>query len=173
MHSSFKYQLKYQMIFISVFQYFVWFSLTFPVCSKFPDWKMPSHFSRFPSPSGNPDELQLGHSGQNFCYQPQWSCGQGNIFTPVCHSVHRGSASVHAGIPPPQIRHHHPPQIRHHHPPQTRQTPPPTPQTRQTPPQPGRHPPGPGRHPPEADSSIRSTSGRYAPYWNAFLLFNR
>ena len=23
-------------------------------------------------------------------YQPQRSCGQGNIFTPVCHSVHRG-----------------------------------------------------------------------------------
>ena len=29
------------------------------------------------------------------------SLGQGNIFTPVCHSVHKGgSASVHAGIPP-------------------------------------------------------------------------
>ena len=67
-----------------------------------------------------------------------------------------------------------------------------------TPPRPGRHPPdqadppgsgrpppGPGRHPPrirqtpldqvdpprEADSSIRSTSGRYASYWNAFLFF--
>ena len=23
-------------------------------------------------------------------YRPQQSCGQGNIFTPVCHSVHRG-----------------------------------------------------------------------------------
>ena len=32
----------------SVFQYFVWFSLTFPLCSKFPDWKMPSHFPGFP-----------------------------------------------------------------------------------------------------------------------------
>ena len=31
-------------------------------------------------------------------------------------------------------------------------------------------PPGPGRPPREADSSIRSTSGRYASYWNAFLL---
>ena len=77
--------------------------------------------------------------------------------------------------------------------PRTRQTPP---RTRQTspdqadPPRPGRppspdqadHPPGPGRPPrtrqtpqtrqtppPEADSSIRSTSGRYASYWNAFL----
>ena len=28
--------------------------------------------------------------------------GQGNVFTGVCDSVHRGvSASVHAGIPPP------------------------------------------------------------------------
>ena len=43
------------------------------------------------------------------------------------------------------------------------------PQIRQTPP-PGRHPPRPGRHPPrEAESGIRSTSGRYASYWNAFL----
>ena len=35
-------------------------------------------------------------------YRPQRSCGQGNIFAPVCHSVHRVvvSASVHAGIPP-------------------------------------------------------------------------
>ena len=32
----------------------------------------------------------------------KWSLGQGNIFTPVCHSVHGGSASVHAGIPPPR-----------------------------------------------------------------------
>ena len=52
-------------------------------------------------------------------------------------------------------------------PPRTRQTPPwirhPT-RTRQTPPL-----PGPGRPPREADSSIRSTSGRYASYWNAFL----
>ena len=75
---------------------------------------------------------------------------------------------------------------------QTRQTPPRPgrpPQTRQTPleqadtppeqvdtPLPGR-PPQMRRTPPEqadppreADSSIRSTSGRYASYWNAFLL---
>ena len=33
-------------------------------------------------------------------------------------------------------------------------------------------PPGPYTHPPpEADSGIRSTSGRYASFWNAFLLF--
>ena len=27
-------------------------------------------------------------------YRPQRSCGQGNIFTPVCHSVHRGGLSA-------------------------------------------------------------------------------
>ena len=43
--------------------------------------------------------------------------------------------------------------------PRTRQTP----QTRHT-------PPGPGRPPREADCSIRSMSGWYASYWNAFLL---
>ena len=43
-----------------------------------------------------------------------------------------------------------------------------TPQTRQTHPR-DQTPLGP--YPPrEADSSIRSTSGRYASYWNAFLL---
>ena len=35
-----------------------------------------------------------------------------------------------------------------------------------------RHPPGPDAPPREADSSIRSTSGRYASYWNAFLFGN-
>ena len=57
-------------------------------------------------------------------------------------------------------------------PPRTRQTPPDQADT----PGPGKHPPdqadhplGPGRLPLEADSRIRSTSGRYASYWNAFL----
>ena len=68
--------------------------------------------------------------------------GQGNVFTGLCDSVHGGSASVHAGIPPP------PPRSR---PPWSR---PPLPR---------------GETPPEADSGIRSTSGRYASYWNAFL----
>ena len=42
-------------------------------------------------------------SSSRHIYRPQRSCGQGNIFTPVCHSVHRGggSASMHAGIPTP------------------------------------------------------------------------
>ena len=62
-------------------------------------------------------------------YRPQTKLGQGNIFTPVCHSVHKGEASdsVHAGIPPPL-------------------------------------PPG-----SRACWEIRSTSGRYASYWNAIL----
>ena len=65
-------------------------------------------------------------------------------------------------------------------PPRTRQSPPwigESPRTRQSPPR-MENPPGPGRHPPprdgrtprEADSSIRSTSSRYASHWNAFLL---
>ena len=65
---------------------------------------------------------------------------QGNIFTPVCHSVHGGVClSACWDTTPPAD------------PPDTR-------------------PPHRSRHsPPEADSSIRSTSGRYASYWNAFL----
>ena len=84
--------------------------------------------------------------------------GQGNIFTGVCLST-GGSASVHAGIYP---RWEHPPG----------QTPPPWYQTRPGPDLPGGDPPGtrPSR---EADSSIRSTSGRYASYWNAFLFMQK
>ena len=100
-------------------------------------------------------------------YRPQRSCGQGNIFTPVCHSVHRGPGVSEAEPPPPKVR---PPGRRYprqHTPPGSR-------------PIPGSRPPGSRHHPqqtsprtrpapPEADSSIRSTSGRYASYWNAFL----
>ena len=98
-------------------------------------------------------------------YRPQRSCGQGNVFTGVCDSVHRGrvSASVHVGIP-------HSPGSRH---PPLEQTPP----WEQTPPQ-SRHnpleqtPPWEQTPPPqEAGSGIRSISGRYASYWNAFLFF--
>ena len=73
-------------------------------------------------------------------YRPQRSCGQGNIFTPVCNSVHRGgSASVHAGIPHPS------PQTR---PPQD-QTPP-----EQTPPWEQTHPP---TRPPGPDTPLEQT----------------
>ena len=117
----------------------------------------------------------------DFHYRPQRSCGQGNIFAPVCHSVHRGSsASVYAGIPyppgadTPESR--HPPGADTH--PRSRHplgadpllgadTPP-----EQTPPR-SRHPPPRSRHPPprEVDSGIRSMSGRYASYWNLFQEF--
>ena len=68
-----------------------------------------------------------------FYYRPQRSC-EGYVFTPVCQSFYsrRGSASVHAGIPPPPQEAPHPPWEA----------------------PPGKHtPPGstpPRRHPPEA-----------------------
>ena len=67
------------------------------------------------------------------------------MFLQVCVILFTGgvTASVHAGIPPPPLKEQ-------------------TPLQEQTPSQ--------SRHPPEADSGIRSTSGRYASYWNAFLL---
>ena len=80
-------------------------------------------------------------------YRPQRSCGQGNIFTPVCHSVHRGGGG---GIPQgteadPPDQAHPPPRTRHHPPDQTHHPPGPgtPPRTRHntTPPQ-TRHPPG-------------------------------
>ena len=91
--------------------------------------------------------------------------GQGNIFTSVYQEFcpQGGSASVHAGIhhPPPTRTRHTPlgvdPPDQAHHPPPEEQTPP-IPAT----------PPG-ADTPPEADCSMRSTSGRYASYWNAFL----
>ena len=144
----------------------------------------------------------LGSRDEGSLYRLQQSCGQGNIFAPVCHSVQRGmSASVHAGIPHPLVADTpweqtspleqtpplgaDTPQSRHpwsRHPPE--QTPPgadsPQEQTspgantslEQTPPQsrlPGSRPPWEQTPPWEADSGIRSMSGRYTSYWNAFL----
>ena len=110
-------------------------------------------------------------------YRPQRSWAK-VIFSQACvkNSVHGGgvSASVHAGIPPGA----HPPRPGTH--PQEQTPPGVDPQTRHPPrtrhlPR-TRHPPGsrpPGSRPPprgKADCSIRSMSGRYASYWNAFLL---
>ena len=103
-------------------------------------------------------------------YQPQRSCGQGYVFTCVCDSVHRPQGGFSKQDPPPP-------------PPTPAGRNGPLPRTRQTPPGPGRHPPGPSRHPQdqadtpqtrqtppgEEDCSMRSMSGRYASYWNAFL----
>ena len=79
---------------------------------------------------------------------------------------------------PPQTRHKPIPRTRHHPPPGPGTPSPRTsaPPGQGTPPGPGppgadTPPPGPGTPPPrEADCSIRLTSGRYASYWNAFLL---
>ena len=77
-------------------------------------------------------------------YRPKRSFGQGNIFTPVCHSVHRGGREYLTRYPPPPRDQVHPPRDQVH-PPGTRYTPP---GTRYTPPGPGTppwgqvHPPG-------------------------------
>ena len=80
--------------------------------------------------------------------------GQGNVFTGVCDSVRRGgvSALVHAGIPPPSGS--DPPEAN-------------TPLPGADTPPPELDPPWDQTHPGadtprEADSGIRSTSGRYA-----------
>ena len=75
---------------------------------------------------------------------PATKLRQGNVFTPGCHSVHRGG-----------VCHTHPSGTRDKHPL-------------------GRHPPGQtpplGRHTLcVVHAGIRFTSGRYASYWNAFL----
>ena len=89
-------------------------------------------------------------------YRPQRSCGQGNIFTPVCHSVHRGGVCLSACWDATPRSRHHPPGLCT------------LPSRLRTPPR-TTYPPGLRTPPRAADSSIRSTSGRYASYWNAFL----
>ena len=106
---------------------------------------------------------------------PATKLPQGNVFTPVCHSVHGGSATHRCPLADtplantpwsdPSIRH---PLGRH-------------PLPRQTHPPPGQTPPPLGRHPlPQAytpgktpsyavHAGIWSTSGRYASYWNAIF----
>ena len=107
-------------------------------------------------------------------YRPQRSCGLGNVFTDVCLSTGRGrvSASVHAEMSYPPPDQADPPRPGRH--PRNQADTPrdlaDPPRTRQTPPQDQADPPGTWQTPPQnADSSIQSTSGRYASYWNAFL----
>ena len=102
---------------------------------------------------------------------------QGNIFTSVCQEFCPQGESACWDTPPwdqaPPPRSRHPPGA---------DTPPgpDTPRTRHHPPR--ADPPGPDTpHPPgadplphrEADCSMRSTSSRYASYWNAFLFIWR
>ena len=106
------------------------------------------------------------------------SLGQGNIFRSVCQEFcpQGVSASTHPGIPLGPGRHpphplgtRHPPTSRHPHGPGQAGTP----QTRQAPPQDQAGTPSldqAGTPPPSrACWEIRSTSGRYASYWNAIL----
>ena len=98
------------------------------------------------------------------------------------------SAPLHAGIHPPRTRGRHPPPWDQRQTPLGRHPPgrhpwadTPHPGTRGRPPWAdtplGRHPPGqtpPGQTPPcTVHAGIRSTSGRYASHWNAFLFPNR
>ena len=90
-------------------------------------------------------QLFIGRLQSNIYYRSQRSCGQGNVFAPVCHSVHGGGCML------------------GYHPPQGADT-----SQEQTPLR--------SRHPPRADPPeqtppprIRSMSGWYASYWNAFL----
>ena len=93
------------------------------------------------------------------CYRPQTKLREGNAFTPVCQSFcsrREVSGSGSGGIYPPRSQppsHTHP--VTHSlpliHTPDTL-TSPWTPSPRLTPP-------------------LQSTSGWYASYWNAFLLF--
>ena len=117
--------------------------------------------------------FKFAHS--NLYYRPQRSCGQGNVFTGVCLSTGRGGC-----LPQCMLGCHTPPGPGR--PPWDQGDPPgpgrppwdqaDPPGTRQTPPGPGRTPQDQADTPPEADSSIRSTSGRYASYWNAFLFIH-
>ena len=102
-------------------------------------------------------------------YRPQRSCGQGNVFTGVCDSVHRGGVCLSACWDTTTPRSRHPLGAGtplEQTPPGSRHTPwsrPP----KQTPP-----PPGADTLPPRSRlRHIRSMSGRYASYWNAFLFF--
>ena len=86
---------------------------------------------------------------------PATKLRQGNVFTPVCHSVHGGGVAD-----SPQSR------------PPWEQTPPreQTPPVNRNPPR-NRHPPG--SRPPLCSAcwEIRATSGRDASYWNAYLAY--
>ena len=108
---------------------------------------------------------------------PATKLGQGYIFTGVCDSVH-GSGGQ-GGLPQCMLGYHPPRQGRP--PPPGKVDPPPgkeTPWARQTPPQQGRPPwqgGSPWRGRPSLRSAsweIRSTSGRYASYWNAILVLH-
>ena len=98
---------------------------------------------------------------------------EGYVFTPVCHSVHRGCLpQCMLGYTPLEQTSH-----GSRHPLEQTPSRADTPQT--PPPRADTHHPPRSKHPPGADTTppcsacweIRATSGRYASYWNAFLSF--
>ena len=115
-------------------------------------------------------------------YRPQRSCGQGNVFTAVCDSVHRGD--LQEGEHPPgqgarprpgrtPLARENPPSWENPPGPGRRPRPERTPLARETPLAGRTTPPGPGRPPAARENpppAIRSMSDRLASYWNAFLL---
>ena len=111
--------------------------------------------------------FSAGDRFSNF-YRPQTKLREGNVLTPVSHSVHRGMGCLALGlgvytslVTPPDTPGTHTPLVS---PP--RHTPLDT-HPRHTLPLPPRHtPPG---HAPLDTPSLRSTNGWYASYWNAFL----
>ena len=111
--------------------------------------------------------------------------GQGNVFTGVCDSVNKGGGLPQCmlGYPPPGTRHlleqlppgADPSPLNQTPPgadsPPGADIPPGADPSRADPPlRRSRHPPGAEIPPPPGSSGIRSTSGRYASYWNSFLL---
>ena len=86
------------------------------------------------------------------------SLGQGNVLTPVCDSVQRGCVADTPSRQTPLFRHPQADTPNADNPP-LRQTPSGRP-SRQTPP----------RQVPLPNQGDSHRSGRYAPYWNAFLL---
>ena len=119
---------------------------------------------------------------QNY-YRPQRSCGQGNIFKPVCHSFYSQGEGICLSAcwdtTPWEQTHHPPEQTPPGADPPGADTPweqtPPGPPGADTHPPKSRYPPG-SRHPPPppgADPTGKQTpdsmSGQYASYWNAYL----
>ena len=112
--------------------------------------------------------MTMMFSSLQYLYWPQRSCAK-VIFLHVCVilSTGGGSAPLHAGYTPQEQT--SPPEQAPRAP-----TPPvaDTPLKEQAPP--GAEPPG-GKHPPVSrhpPPGIRSMSGRYASYWNAFLFLS-
>ena len=120
--------------------------------------------------------IETGEQSKSSLLPAEWSFGQGNIFTPVCHSFCSQGGVPDQAPPPDQTGTPRdqastpPPQDQAGTPLPTTPTPPPPARAGKLPPGPDPHPWS--RHPPPqeaADSGIWPTFSRYASYWNAFL----